>query len=61
MAVVEENNKCEILGAGCGHSGRLPGKSRGSVEFVKLDIKVRVSEYKYSVKGSMIFKSADLH
>uniref|UniRef100_F6PI72 Uncharacterized protein n=3 Tax=Ciona intestinalis TaxID=7719 RepID=F6PI72_CIOIN len=40
LAVVEHGNECEMLGTGCGHNGRLPGNSRGSVDFVHLDIKI---------------------
>lgn len=40
LAVVESEERCVMLGTGCGNNGRLPGNARGSVEFVKLDVKV---------------------
>uniref|UniRef100_H2ZKP8 Uncharacterized protein n=1 Tax=Ciona savignyi TaxID=51511 RepID=H2ZKP8_CIOSA len=40
LAVVEIGGKCLILGTGCGHNGRLPGNNKGSVDFVRLDIKI---------------------
>ena len=40
LAVVELGDHCIMLGTGCGNNGRMPGNARGSVEFVKLEIKV---------------------
>ena len=40
IIVVEVGDKCEMLGSGSGNNGRLPGKSRGCVEFSKLNVAV---------------------
>jgi len=40
LAVIESGDHCIMLGTGCGNNGRMPGNARGSVEFVKLDVKV---------------------
>jgi len=41
IVILESDDRCEMLGTGCGYNGRLPGRRSGSVEFVKLDVEVR--------------------
>nr|XP_039251419.1 F-box only protein 24-like isoform X1 [Styela clava] len=55
LAVVESWERCSVYGTGCGNNGRLPGRGRGSVEFLKLDIKIPWSTRQIDTHKECVF------